>query len=149
MPAGRPKQYSRLSIINVSLDGKDLDFLDDHRGDIPRGKFLIHCMYTSRNEVNNLETEFNKLKKRIEELEHENRNLKAIKGTQTTLNNTCEAWWHDKEHSIKDALKRKFEPDWEKLYLVAIQDYPGISWNNSKEVKNFVTMKIKNNGTEV
>jgi hypothetical protein len=42
------------------------------------------------------------------------------------------ASYGNKKEDIKDALNRKIEPNWERLYFAAVQEYPSITWNCAK-----------------
>lgn len=46
----RPKKYIKARSILICVDDKDLSFLDDHRGKVTRGDYLIESMYNIKKE---------------------------------------------------------------------------------------------------
>ena len=79
MPSGRPKKYQKGRILALSFDDKDISFLDDHRGRIPRGQYLIELMYACHDSerIYNLLSDIQELKRKNYELAREKMFLKT------------------------------------------------------------------------
>ncbi len=139
---------------HISCYQEDLDFFNDHKGTMTLSAYLTEAGYRYAGDTTRDEErieEITQLKQKINELEKKvsfqeaiiNRLSKKVpRGIQTTLIDTCEAWWQDKQEGIKSALNRKLEPNWEKLFYSARAEYPEIQWNAPKEVKEFVLSKL-------
>lgn len=46
----RAKKYPNAKLLTICLDEKDVSYLDDHRGKVTRGDYLIESMYSLKNE---------------------------------------------------------------------------------------------------
>lgn len=148
------KKEHRISQM-MSCYQKDIDFFDDHKGNMTLSAYLIEAGYRYAGDTTRDEKriqEIKELKQKIQELEKKvgfqeaiiNRlSNKPVKGSQTSLDDSLDTWWANNKEGIKSAYNRKFEPNWERLFCSAKNEYPGIQWNGPKEVKEFVLNKLR------
>lgn len=154
----RPKKYKAYRLLTIGLDQKDIEFLDDHRGKIPRGDYLREAMYTMKgensetlktnaekikllsNEVHELkkqlmfeQTKLHKLKPRQEAPLSENKELQRLK------------WWNEKQIKQKIDEMGVGRVVWETLFAKSL-DYDPNLWTKAKECEDWTKKKYLNNG---
>lgn len=66
------KRYQKLRYLHICIDDKDLNFLDDHRGKVARGQYLVQCLYASRGDHQRISENLTT----ISQLQKENHELK-------------------------------------------------------------------------
>lgn len=150
MPAGRPKKYLNREDIEISIDAKDKSYLDDHRGKLSRGEYLIESMYALKGDtrikealtlVQELKKENYELKRQL--LFEQSKNKPVKIETSPEILQSREKWWNEKSINIRESYNKRTEPNWDKMFITAQTYYKDTFWNDKSEIKQFVEQKLK------
>lgn len=150
----RPKKYLNAKWLTICLDDKDINYLDDHRGKVTRGDYLKESMYALKGEhsqdlknsidkIKLLSVENHELKRQLMFTQSKIRNAKTAKPDVDIILND---WWEKYGDSIKEALTKRQEPNYDNLVRVSVLNYPDFPFTNPKDLRGFCIWKIQNNG---
>lgn len=143
----RPKKYKQVRYMCVCLDEKDISFLDDHRGKITRGDYLVECMYSMKTEhpdrFKELIEQTQKLSSTVCELKQQIQ--QQVSKTETTINitsdDTITAWYEEKQ--IQKHLEEGVNINWQNLYEKSVTTF-GNKIKNGNALKGFCLRKYSN-----
>ncbi len=142
----RPKKYKNHQAISISVDEKDIEFLDSHRGKLTRGDYLIESMYAIKQESSD---HIKELTERYKQLSIENQELKKelmflrSKHKPVTSDNEL-IKWYDARDMTEVITKFGDSVNWKNLFDKNI-DVFATHFRNFKELENFCLERYKNN----
>ena len=152
----RPKKYLKSQQLTITIDDKDKQFLDDHRGKMTRGDYLIEGMYALKNETSN---RLKDITEKYKQISQENHDLKRqLMFSQSRTNSRLES--NLIVHSDME-LERWYEENKMKEHITNMGR--GINWQNvfdkniiffsarlkdHKELEKFCLERFKNNGSK-
>ncbi len=148
----RPKKYIKARYLTICLDDKDVDFLDDHRGKVTRGDYLIHSMYALRPEQSDQLKEMKEKDQRnsqeIHELKKQILFLQSRLGKQESMpaqdDPQSEEWFKKLEANFRDAWNTdKSTINWRMLH----EKNPDL-FRNAADMRKWVQQRIENSNNE-
>lgn len=122
----RPKKYQKSRQLTITIDDKDISYLDDHRGKVTRGDYLIESMYALKTEnserfkemtasVKQLSQENHELKKQVMFMESKYRTSKTLEEPNLSEDIELIKWYEDK-NIAEQISKMGRSINWENLF---------------------------------
>lgn len=151
----RPKKYNNSKQLTITLDDKDKEYLDDHRGKVTRGDYLIAGMYSLKNETSNyfkamtekykiLSQENQELKKQIMFIQ--SKNIKSSEPEISVYSDSELLRWYDEKEMQQQISNHGRGINWENLFDKNIT-FLSLKLKDHKELEKFCIEKFKNNGS--
>lgn len=152
----RPKKYLKSRQLTITVDDKDLSFMDDHRGRVTRGDYLIEGMYALKGEhsthlkemtekYKQMSNENHELKRQLlfEQSRNKNHNVPDV----NTYSDTELLKWYDEKNMQQQISTHGRGINWQNLYDKNIT-FLSLKLKDHKEVEKFCMELFKNNGSK-
>ena len=152
----RPKKYLKSQQLTITIDDKDKQFLDDHRGKMTRGDYLIEGMYALKNEFSNRLKEMTEKNKQLSAENHELKKQLMFSQSKTISrlepniimvhDMELEKWYEEK--NMKEQITNMGRGiNWKNVFDKNIVFFSA-RLKDHKELEKFCIDRFKNNGTK-